>query len=173
MEIRILTDNDAEELFKLIDKNRQYLRRWLPWLDTNKTVDDSREFISQIAVSQEKQIAFHTSIRNEGVIAGMIGIQNIDWLNRKAAIGYWIGEEFQGKGLVTAACSSIIEFAFLELELNRLEMYCATGNHKSRKVPERLGFRLEGVLKQSEWLYDHYVDHVLYALVREEWKSEG
>ncbi|MEN1761147.1 GNAT family protein [Anoxynatronum sibiricum] len=56
--------------------------------------------------------------------------------------------------------------------LNRVEIRCATGNHKSRAIPQQLRFVAEGVLREAEWLYDHYVDHVVYAMLASEWKSE-
>ena len=44
-------------------------------------------------------------------------------------------------------------------------------NHKSRAIPERFGFKKEGMIRQAEWLYDHYVDHIIYGLLAREWKS--
>jgi ribosomal-protein-serine acetyltransferase len=84
-------------------------------------------------------------------------------------LGYWLGEEYQGKGLVTAACRALVEHAFGELGLNRVVISCATENEKSCAIPERLGFRREGIERQAEWLYDHFVDHVTYSALASEW----
>jgi ribosomal-protein-serine acetyltransferase len=64
-----------------------------------------------------------------------------------------------------------VEAGFHELGLNRIEIRCATGNKRSRSVAERLGFKPEGILRQSEWLYDHYVDHAVYAMLHEEFMA--
>jgi ribosomal-protein-serine acetyltransferase len=58
---------------------------------------------------------------------------------------------------------------FKELGLNCVELACAVGNARSCAIPERLGFTREGVLRQREWLYDHFVDHVSYSMLAAEW----
>ena len=86
------------------------------------------------------------------------------------SLGYWIGEAYQGRGLVTASCRALITHAFDEARLNRVEIRCAVENRKSRAIPARLGFRQEGLLRDAEWLYDHFVDHVVYATLVKEWR---
>jgi len=103
--------------------------------------------------------------------AGVIGNHALDWENRTTEVGYWIGEEYQGKGLVSAACRALVDHAFGERGLNRVVISCATENKKSCAIPERLGFRREGLQRQAEWLYDHYVDHVVYATLASEWQT--
>ena len=88
------------------------------------------------------------------------------------ALGYWLGEEFQGRGLVTAACRRLVAHSFDVLRLHRVEIRCAVENHRSRAIPERLGFRLEGRFREAEWLYDHWVDHAVYALLTTD-RGEG
>jgi len=96
----------------------------------------------------------------------MIYHVNVDWANRSTALSYWLDEAHQGKGIVTASCRAFVSHTFTTWKLNRITIQCATGNTRSRAIPERLGFKLEGILREAEWLYDHYVDHVLYALLR-------
>src|SRR5699024_9450032 len=98
-------------------------------------------------------------------IVGTIGFSTIDYTNGIGMVGYWLGEEFQGKGIMTKAFDSLIEYGFEILRLNRIEVRVAVENEKSRALPERFGFREEGRIRQAEWLYDHYVDHILYGLL--------
>ncbi|PYS72194.1 MAG: N-acetyltransferase [Acidobacteria bacterium] len=93
----------------------------------------------------------------------------IDWANRKTEIGYWLGASFQGKGLVTKSCRVLIDHAFNELKLNRVEMRCGAGNTRSRKIPEKLGFKEEGVVRQGEWLHNRFVDLVIFGMLSSEW----
>ena len=86
-------------------------------------------------------------------------------------MGYWLDKEAQGTGLMTRSCSALLEHAFAELDLNRVEIRCAVDNARSRAIPERLGFRLEGQLRQAEWLYDRFVDHAVYGLLAREHNS--
>jgi ribosomal-protein-serine acetyltransferase len=170
-EVRLLEERHAKELTALTDRNREHLRAWLPWVDTNRTVEDRKNFIRGALKQFAENKGFVAGIWHEGRLAGVIGYDPIDWENRTTALGYWLGEEFQGRGLVTTACRALVDHAFVELKLNRVSIACATENKKSCAIPERLGFRREGVRRQAEWLYDHFVDHVVYATLASEWQT--
>ncbi len=75
--------------------------------------------------------------------------------------------------LSRAACRVLIDHAFDSLKLNRVEMHCGVENKKSRKIAEKLGFREEGVIRQSGWLHDHFVDYVIYGMLSSEWKDKN
>lgn len=105
-------------------------------------------------------------------MAGQIEYNYLDWVNRKTEIGYWLGASYQGKGLVTKSCRVLIDYAFNELKLNRVEMQCGAENARSRKIPENLGFREEGVIRQAQWLHDHFVDLVIYGMLAGEWRGK-
>ena len=170
-ELRLIENADAEKLFSLIDRDRQYLHRWLPWLDGNMSIDDTRTFIRHAQEQYSSKKGFQAAIWSANEITGIIGYHPIDWQNRSVMIGYWLGERFQGKGIMTEACRALVSFAFNEFKLHRVEVRCATGNTKSRAIPERLHFTKEGIIKDGEWLYDHFVDLVLYRMLAEEWKN--
>lgn len=63
----------------------------------------------------------------------------INWSNKTAYIGYWLGEEFQGNGIMTKVAKTLTDYAFNELNLNKVEIRAAVENEKSRAIPERLG----------------------------------
>ena len=162
--------SDTDELFALTDKSRSFLREWLPWLDSIRRVDDTRTFIRAAQAQAAQNNGAQLAIKIDGHIAGIVGHHQIDWRNRLTSLGYWIGEAYQGRGLVTASCRALITHAFDEARLNRVEIRCAVENRKSRAIPARLGFRQEGLLRDAEWLYDHFVDHVVYAILVKEWR---
>ncbi len=170
-ELRLLEERHAQELTDLTERNREHLRAWLPWVDTNRTVEDRKKFIRGALKQFAENNGFTAGIWHEGRLAGVVGYHSIDWENRSTEVGYWLGEEYQGQGLVTAACRALVDHAFQELGLNRVSIACATENKKSCAIPERLGFRREGVVRQAEWLYDHFVDHVVYATLASEWQT--
>ena len=171
LELRLLGEQQAEILFALVDENRDHLRQWLPWLDDNRSVDDTRAFIKKSLEQLANNNGFPAGIWYQGRLAGVIGYAEIDWPNRITGIGYWLGASFQGQGLVTRSCRALVDYAFNQLELNRVEIRCAPGNKASCAIPQRLGFTREGVLRQAEWLYDHYVDLVVYAMLASEWPA--
>jgi len=111
------------------------------------------------------------AIEQSGALCGVAGFNRIEPSNRTCEIGYWLSAEQQGKGIMTRCVERLIRHAFDDLSLNRITIPVAVENQPSRAVAERLGFRREGVLREAEWLYDHFVDHVLYALVRSEWRG--
>ena len=162
---------DADELFSLTDRNRIYLRHWLPWLDNITRPEDTRAFIRAAQAQASQNNGTQLAIRLNGRISGIVGHHQIDWRNRVTSLGYWVGEEFQGRGLVTAASRALVSHAFDHAQLNRVEIRCATGNDKSRAIPMRLGFREEGLLSDAEWLYDHFVDHIVYAMLARDWAA--
>ena len=160
----------AEELADLIDSSRSYLREWLPWIDFSKTTEDSEQFIQRSLEQFARNDGFQLAIHYKGKIAGIIGLHAINWSNRSTSIGYWLGEGFQGNGLMTKATAAVVRYCFEKLELHRIEIRAATGNTKSRAIPERLGFQKEGCIRECEWLYDHFVDHYVYGLLRKDYQ---
>ncbi len=170
--LRQLSEEDAPPLFAVIDRNREYLRQWLPWLETSRTPDDTLFFIRTTLDQFANNDGFAAGIWHKGSIIGTIGFHKVDWLNRNVEIGYWISEDSQGKGIVTKACKAFIDHAFSEWHLHRIQIRCAVGNARSCKIPERLGFVKEGFQRHAEYLYDHYVDLIVYGMLENEWKEK-
>jgi ribosomal-protein-serine acetyltransferase len=171
VELSILEAWDAAELFQLIERNRAHLRQWLPWVDYETSVEDSRSFVLRTLQHYLDNESFTMGIRYQGQLAGLISYHTINWPGRHVEIGYWLGAEFQGKGLMTRACRAMVDYAFAKLALNRVAILCAPDNLRSRAIPERLGFTQEGTLRESEWLYEHFVDLVVYSMVAREWQN--
>lgn len=166
--LALLQPHHAEQVFEAVDKNRTHLRKWLPWVDATKTPDDTKAFITMQLDQFAKNNGFVTGIWVNNQYAGTIGFHKFDWANKRTTIGYWLSEEFQGQGIMTKACRAFVEHAFKELKLNKVEIHCATQNKRSRSIPERLGFKHEGTIREAEWLYDHYVDHEIYGKLARE-----
>lgn len=170
-ELGLLEERHAKELTELTDQNRDHLREWLPWLDDNHTVEDRKNFIRGTLRQLADNNGFQAGIWYEGRLAGVVGYHGINWENRRTSLGYWLGKEFEGKGLMTKSCRALTNHAFDTYGLNRVTIACAVENRKSRTIPERLGFELEGIQRQAEWLYDHFVDHALYGMIASDWED--
>lgn len=169
--MRMLNASNAEELFKITDRSRAYLREWLPWLDQTVTVEDSLQFIMNSFQIYAERNGMTAGIFYKGNLAGVAGFNRFDWTNRIGYIGYWLDIEHQGYGIMTRVVGALTDYAFEKYELNRIDIRAAYDNKKSQAIPERLGFKQEGVLRQAEWLYDHYVDHVVYAMLKRDWEQ--
>jgi ribosomal-protein-serine acetyltransferase len=170
VKLKLLDTIHADQLFKLIISSYPYLKQWLPWVDGTKSAEDAKSFIEMTKKQFASNNGFQAGIWYKGNIAGVIGFHGMNWANRSTSIGYWLGERYQGSGIITKSCKAFIEYALNELNLNRIEIRCAEKNFKSRAIPERLGFVKEGMIREAEWLYDHYVDHVVYGVLAREWQ---
>ncbi|UCZ51484.1 GNAT family N-acetyltransferase [Bacillus shivajii] len=170
--LKLLQKNDAEDLFSLIDRNREHLRKWLSWVDNVKSVEDTNNSIEKTLKQFANNQSFRAGIFYKEELAGVINFHQIDWTNKKTSIGYWLGNEYQGKGLMTKAARAFINHAFSDLKLHRVEVRCAVGNSKSRAIPEKLGFTNEGTMREAEYLYGHFVDQTIYGMTRNEWQNK-
>ena len=172
LSLKLIELRDGGKIFELTNNSRDYLREWLPWLDTTTNLEDTIEFIKMSLKSFAENKSLNAVILFKGEIVGVAGYNNINWSNKTAYIGYWLGGEFQGNGIMTKVAKALTDYSFKELNLNKVEIRAALENKKSRGIPERLNFVNEGCIRQAEWLYDHYVDHVIYGMLAEEWNEE-
>lgn len=155
----------ADELFALTDRNRLFLRRWLPWLDDTRSPEDTRRFLALQLQRFARGESLHVTIFSNGSIAGVAGFNSLDLTNGIGYVGYWLGEEFTGKGIMTSVVRDLIEVGREYHSLQKIDIRCATGNSRSRAIPERLGFSHEGTLRRAERVYGEWFDHEVYALL--------
>jgi ribosomal-protein-serine acetyltransferase len=170
LQLRLLESKHAHALFELVDHNRLSLREWLPWVDATTSAEHVKDFIIACLQQFSNNKGFQCGIFYRGQLVGAIGFHVIDWANKKTSIGYWLATDFQGHGIMTRSCKALVHYAFQDMGLKRLEIKAGIHNLKSRAIPERLGFSLEGVLRQSQLLKDHYIDLAVYGMLEEEWK---
>jgi ribosomal-protein-serine acetyltransferase len=170
--LELLAPRHAQELYEVVDSNREHLKPWMPWVDSTRSVDDTKAFIASTLAQTANNAGFQTAIRLDRTLVGVIGMHRIDWANRFTSLGYWLAKDAQGNGIMTKACSAYIDHSFTELGLHRLEIRCATRNLRSRAIPERLGFASEGILRDAEWVDGRYVSHIVYGLLSSEWSGQ-
>ena len=163
----------VEEVYSVTDANREHLRVWLPWVDGVKSADDTRAFIRKALEQFARDDGFHAGVWEDGKYVGGVGFH---WINRNngfTEIGYWLARSAEGRGIMTAACRSMINHAFSIWKLNKVEIRCAGGNHRSRAVPKRLGFTEEGTLRQINKIGSTYHDIVVYGMLAGEWQRRS
>jgi ribosomal-protein-serine acetyltransferase len=160
----------AEELFQLIEENRDFLRAWLPWLDQSESVEDTRAFLKTAISQVANENGMQCVIVFKGSIAGMVGYHNIDNQTKVGQIGYWLSEAVNGKGIMTQCVKELITAGFVILELKKVEIHCAVNNTRSRAIPEKLSMKQEGIIRRAENLYGRFVDHVVYGILDTEWR---
>ena len=159
----------AKQIFEVIDNDREYLSKWLSWVEYVRSEHDVwKNIFERIELFRnEKAASFYGVYKNEFVAS--VGFISIDNKNKKGEIGYWLSSKFQGKGLMTKFVKACIEYGFEELELNRIVIKCASKNQKSAGVAKRLGFTLEGTLRQERRSYGVFYDTQVYSLLKSEY----
>jgi ribosomal-protein-serine acetyltransferase len=171
--LQLFQQQDCSELFQLVESNRNHLREWLPWVDS---ITSSHQYFP-IIYAWLKQYADHNGlyagIRFKGKLVGVISLNSIDWNNQQTSLGYYLGKGYEGKGIMTKTVQAILFYIFLHLHLHRVEVRCGVHNKKSRAIPERLGFKQEGVIRDGEFLYDHYHDLVVYGMLSHDWLNQN
>ena len=171
-ELRLPTELDAMEIFQVVRENLKYLQRWMPWATDDYSLDSARSYIKRNLQSLAESHEFNASVVVKNKIVGQIGFHNLDWTNKSVNMGYWLAQSAQGNGLMTRASVVFINYAFDGMRLNRVQINCAEENVKSRAIPERLGFKTEGVFRKFAWLHDHFEDLVVYSMLAEDWKTK-
>lgn len=167
--LRQIEAADAKDIFRTIDTQREYLGKWLPFVEFTREEADSEAFVNSVLSVPEEKAEYVFTIRKNGEFAGLIGFKDTDKSNKKTEIGYWLSEGFQKQGIVTNAVVKLCEFAFHELDINRVQIKCAVGNVPSKNVPIRLKFKLEGVEREGELLSGHiFTDLEIYSKLKYE-----
>lgn len=168
----LVEQEHSKPLFNLIQRNRKHLGQWFSWVDGVSSLEDVDGFIQRVTGQFEEGKGPHYAIFSKRELAGIAGFHPIDWPNRNAELGYWLGKEFTGQGLATAGCRFLLEKGFTDLGLNRIEIRCGSGNEKSIAVAGRLGMVYEGTLREEELLKNTYVDHRVYSILAREYNEQ-
>ncbi|OJU85749.1 MAG: hypothetical protein BGO11_11910 [Solirubrobacterales bacterium 70-9] len=167
--LRPYTEDDAAELTAVVAANRPHLSRWLPWAATYGH-QDSVDYVARTQAQLAAEDGFEGAIVVGGEIVGGAGFHAIDRLNHSTSIGYWLTEDAQGSGLMTATVTTLLDHVFEVWALHRVVIEAVVDNHRSRAIPERLGFTEEGVLREAKLVRGRYEDAALYAMLASDWK---
>lgn len=164
--IELIEEKHTQSIFDMVNENRNHLRPWLPFVDRMQSVEYTKNFVNGTMQRNKDGVEYAFVIFDDDKMIGRIGVYKIDNQNSIGEIGYWIIENSQGKGIVTNCCKRLIHFCFNDLKLNRVEIRCGTENLRSKKIPEKLNFTKEGVIRQGELLYDKFIDLNLYSILK-------
>lgn len=165
--LRPTTLESTSDIYEAITKNRNYLRTWLPFIDSTNDESYTHAYVQGVVDNEEIQYSIYDSDK----FIGRIGFNHMDSVNHKAEIGYWIIEEAQGKGIITQSVKKLLIQAFSDLNLNKIVIKAGIENIKSRNIPEKLGFTMEGIERDGELLVDNkYTDLAVYGLLKREFK---
>ncbi len=171
--LRSWQPGDAEALFAAVNSSRAHLTPWLNWVSSTTKEEHSLQFIRYTMQALENQEALALGIFFDGVVIGGIGMHQWNRTVKKAQIGYWIVKDYEGRGIIHKSLQQFIRFLFEKTGLNKIEIHFSPANGRSAKVAEKLGAKIEGVLRQSALRHGILEDIVVTGLLKSEWITVG
>jgi ribosomal-protein-serine acetyltransferase len=162
--LRAMHESDLHELHSCIERNRDELGKWLRWAQ-EPSIESTRGHLLRGLSAERDGLGLRRAIVIDGAIVGDVGL-DVDRENDSGAIGYWLDAEHRGRGVISAAVGALVGYGFDGLALRRIEIRTDVLNRPSRAIAERLGFELEGVLRQSYRVSkQHYSDDAVYSML--------
>ena len=167
IELRQLEQSDSADIFETIDSQRDYLGKWLPFVEFTQEIKDTKSFVDSVVNAPEDRFEFLFTIRKQKKFVGIIGFKSTDKLHKKTEIGYWLSEKYQKQGIVIKSVKKLCDFTFNDQEINRIQIKCAVGNIPSKNIPKRLDFKYEGIERDGELLTGNiFTDLEVYSKLK-------
>ena len=170
--IRTPRMEDFEAWAALREASRTFLVPWEPtWLDDDLTRASFRRRLRRYSEEVRSDIAYSYLIfrAGDGALVGGITLGQIRrGVAQTGTVGYWMGAPFAGQGIMTRAVSILLDHAFDDMRLRRVEAACVPSNEASIRVLERNGFRREGYARRYLCIAGEWRDHLLYAVLRDD-----
>ncbi|MFM2485712.1 GNAT family N-acetyltransferase [Celerinatantimonas yamalensis] len=173
LELALVHPKFAKQYLKIVSRERDYLSQWLAWPMHAYDEDFFLSFIKHSLHDYADGKSLSCAIIFDGEVVGNISFNSINHELKKVAIGYWLSCDLQGKGIVTRSVAKLIDIAFVDLGMEKVQISAAVHNQPSRSVCERLGFSLEGIITRAENLNGNIVDHAVYGLSRTTWVEKS
>jgi ribosomal-protein-serine acetyltransferase len=161
----------AQELYDLTDRNREHLKPWMPWAELTTSVADTTAFLTHVRGEWAAGRAFHANIRYHGTLVGGMGLHGMSSTDKVCELGYWIDKDHEGRGIVTRATRALVTAAFQGHGFARVGISADVDNVRSRAVPERLGFQLEGVTRAAVVVGGRHRDQAQYGMLAADWDA--
>ena len=170
--LRKILPDDAERVYAWMgDPEVCKYERWEP----HPNADYVRGYIHAVFNGYESERLYHWGIELDGALIGSVCMVNVDDNDQKAVLGYCLAREFWSNGYATEAAKAVLEYAFCEINLNRIEASHSVNNSASGRVLEKVGMVLEGRAKDYYYCNAGFQDSNLYAITKEQYmrlKSE-
>ncbi len=169
--IRALQIDDANEIYKNI--NNEQVSRWTANVPHPYTLENAHDFIeySNIAIENDKKLDLGIILKETGKLIGCAGFVDLDLKNNNAEIGYWLGEKYWGKGIMSEAVFAIIKYGFDNLKLHKIYGKHISENINSKRIFEKLGFKEEGLLREQVLKKGKYFDKKYWGLLKDDFND--
>lgn len=147
----------------------QYLRPGIPY--PLKVEDEEKWYESQNPFGNGPY-AFAIERLSDGEYIGSCGIDTVDWKNSRASVGIFLGKEYWGRGMGTETITLLLDFCFSEMNLHKVYLYVFSFNERAIKCYEKVGFKLDGTLRENVFKNGQYRDELVMSMLRPEWEEK-
>lgn len=161
--LKELQPGDEKDLFQIIDSQRNQLAKWLPFVELSTSVDFTKTFVDTYAASEGIPTTWTINFQQKCV--GLVGLKDFDFDNHKTEIGYWLSSDYQHKNIMFRSCMRVIQYAFEDMKMNRIQLKAGMYNTRSRTLANRLGFKFEGIERDGELHSRGFIDLAVYGLL--------
>jgi len=171
LHLELLDLAHAKKMFELGQKNKDEFIKWLPWVEKNKSVEDTKEFIKQSLQNYAKGVEVNCSIFYNSELVGNVSLGGIKKKLgiKKGVIGYWLDSNFQKRGIMNKSVAKILEIGFEKMGLDKVLIHCDKDNINSCSVAIRANFKLEGLLREDAIVNGKVVDLKQFSLLKKEY----
>jgi RimJ/RimL family protein N-acetyltransferase len=159
--------SDAAFIWEAVRESLTELHPWMPWCHPGYAIEETRSWLTVQVQAFQQRTAFEFAVAGgDGRYLGGCGLNQIDALNQRANLGYWVRASATGRGVATDAVTLVREWGFAHTDLVRLEVLIAVGNSASRRVAEKCGAVYEGTLRSRLLVHGVRHDAAMYAFIR-------
>jgi ribosomal-protein-serine acetyltransferase len=159
--------SDAPFIWEAARESLAELQPWMPWSHPAYAIEETRSWLALQVQAFQQRTTFEFAITaDDGRLLGGCGLNQIDALNQRANLGYWVRSSATGRGVATDAVRLTREWGFAHTNLVRLEVLIAVGNSASRRVAEKSGAVYEGTLRSRLVVHGTRHDAAMYAFIR-------
>ena len=169
--MRQVRESDADAVLDVVTRNYDHLRTFMEWAKPDYSRKDAEEWVARAANRSSDDQPLNMCIFRDDRMIGTIGFAEFDHAARVTEIGYWIDAAEEGKGIISRATEKMLELAFENLGMNRVQIRCADANVRSAAVPRKFGFVEEGRQRQHVVRNGKTYDFLIFGLLRDEWRS--
>lgn len=170
--LRKLRFSDAKDIYQNL-KDKKVVR-WTLSIPYPYSKDKATSFIrkTHYSLKKKKSYVFGIVLRDENTVIGIIELAKINYKDRNAEIGYWLGKRYWSKGIMTDAVKLILKFGFRKLKLHRINAALFEENIASKRVLEKSGFKLEGRIRETRFRYGKWHNELRYGILYSEYKNK-
>jgi ribosomal-protein-serine acetyltransferase len=169
--LRPFRRRDVGTFHRAVDSSTTELQPWLPWIDGYNR-GFAQRFIRESVGSWADRKAFDFTVRTQGELdrhIGNVSVWQTSQQNSTGEVGYWIRSDETGKGYGTEAAAAVVKIGFEELDFHKVVLRIAVGNTGSERIASKIGFTLEGILRDEVKVGDEWLDHTVWSMLSPEW----